>query len=140
MEDKYCWWSNHCSKHSKDYLCCHFCPDRDKQGCEYACCDDLKECKYRCDIPGDLAFKRLREKELSEFYAEQEAKKQKVSNNKSNNEKLYKISEVAKDLNVVYDFIYNKVKSGEISGVKQGSRYFITQIEYNRIRGKYNGK
>lgn len=136
-EDKFCWWTNHCQKHKRDYICCHFCPDKDKQGCEYPCADDLKTCKYRCDIPGDQAFKRQREKDLAAFYAEVEAKKQPTQ--KKSEENLHKISEVAKELGKVYDFVYNKVKSGEISGVLVGSRYFISDDEYKRVITKYRG-
>ena len=133
MEDKYCWWPNLCNLHKGEYRCCKFCADNKK--CEYPCSDDLKTCKYRCDIPGDQAFKRLREKELAEFYASQNKteKKQVVTSN------LHKISELSSAVKQNYDFIYNKVKSGEIKGVQVGARYFIEEKEFNRAIAKYKG-
>lgn len=121
-----------CDQTKKTYVCCHFCEKRNQ--CKYPCSDDLKTCKYRSDIPGDQAFQRLRQKELAEFYASQNKKKETT---KSSEGKLYKISEVAKAVNQNYDFIYNKVKSGEIQGVQQSSRYFINEAEYNAIIKRY---
>lgn len=135
-EDQYCWWPHLCEERHGTYKCCHFCELRTK--CKYPCSDDLKACKYRSDVPGDLAVKRASERDLAEFYAKQEKKKAKPEIN--NQGKLYKISEVAKAINQNYDFVYNKVKSGEIEGVQVGSRYFINEEQYKAITTKYKVK
>ena len=133
-ENKYCWWKNLCDKHYGEYRCCHFCEDNKR--CDHPCFDDLSKCNYRCDIPGDQAFKRMREKEIKDYYDRRNAKL-KVNAITSD---LHKISEVAKAIGKNYDFIYNKVKSGEIQGVLHEGKYYINEKEFKRILTVYKGE